>query len=199
MPRLTERRQLETRNDLLNTALELFVANGFEETTMTQIAEAAGVSRRTVYRYFPSKDDLIFEFPRVWYEMFEADVETRGPDESLRTFVRRAYVNIAESIEADAERVLAAFSVLNDTESLRGRHGHTDDLNVQRLVELMMAEPGSSPDQLLEYILVARCMISANNAALTTWALGLPETDVVNEVTRAHDLLDDLWPKAFMK
>ena len=198
MPRLTERRQMQTRNEILDAALALFREHGFEATSVAQIAEAAGVSRRTVYRYYPVKDDLIFEFPRRWYEMFDQDVSKREPGESVRSMARRAYLNIAKSIDGDADRVLAAFTIVTETESLRGRHGRTDDLNAQRLVELMLAEPGAEPDQLLKYILVARCMIAANNAALTTWTLGYPSVDVVAEVNRAHDMLDPLWPEVFI-
>ncbi len=198
MPRLTESRQFQTRDEILDAALGLFAAQGFDETSVSEIADAAGVSRRTVYRYYPTKDDLIFEFPRRWYEMFDKDVARREPGESVRSLARRAYTNIARSIEEDSARVLAAFSILNETESLRGRHGRTDDLNAQRLVELMLAEPGATPDHLLEYLLVARCMISANNAALTTWALVFPAVDVVAEVSRAHDLLNPLWPEVFV-
>lgn len=186
MPRLTEHRQLETRNRILDAALELFGVHGFDAVTMDQVAVAAEVSRRTVYRYYPNKDDLIFEFPRRWYEMFDSFVETRQPNQSLRELVRLAYTDIARSIDDDADRVLAAFVVVSNTESLRGRHGRTDDLNVERLVELMLSEPGASPDQVLEYIVLARCMISANNAALTTWAFNPGNVDVVAELERAR-------------
>lgn len=198
MPRLTEARQLETRNTILDAALRLFTERGFDDTTVSQIAEAAGVSRRTVYRYFPKKDDLIFEFPRRWFDMFDSAVADRESGQSLRDLVRNAYRKIAESIADDAQRVLTAFAVLNENEALRGRHGVTDDLNAARLVGLMMAEPGASTDQLLDYLVIARCMISANNAALTTWALGFPNSDVVVELGKAHDMLDNLWPPIFV-
>jgi AcrR family transcriptional regulator len=48
------------RNDLLEAALNLFSANGYDETTTDQIAEIAGVSPRTFFRYFPTKESVLF-------------------------------------------------------------------------------------------------------------------------------------------
>jgi len=50
----------DTRRVLLDTALDLFAEHGFAGTTMDQIAEAADVSRATVFTYFPSKEDIVF-------------------------------------------------------------------------------------------------------------------------------------------
>jgi AcrR family transcriptional regulator len=49
-----------TRNALLEGALNLFSANGYDETTTDQIAESAGVSPRTFFRYFPTKESVLF-------------------------------------------------------------------------------------------------------------------------------------------
>lgn len=53
-------RKLQLVRDSINdAAVELFAAKGFSETTVEEIAKAAGVSRRTFFRYFTSKDDLL--------------------------------------------------------------------------------------------------------------------------------------------
>jgi len=49
-----------TRNALLEAALNLFSANGYDDTTTDQIAECAGVSPRTFFRYFPTKESVLF-------------------------------------------------------------------------------------------------------------------------------------------
>jgi AcrR family transcriptional regulator len=48
------------RNALLEAALNLFSANGYDETTTDQIAESAGLSPRTFFRYFPTKESVLF-------------------------------------------------------------------------------------------------------------------------------------------
>jgi AcrR family transcriptional regulator len=57
---LRERKKRATRDALARAALELFVERGYDETTLAEIAEVAGVSTRTIFAYFPSKEDILF-------------------------------------------------------------------------------------------------------------------------------------------
>jgi len=64
----TGRRKVTSRADLENVAFDLFSRQGFEQTTIDDIASTAGIGRRTFFRYFPSKNDV------VWGD-FDADLE----------------------------------------------------------------------------------------------------------------------------
>ena len=55
-----ERKKQQTRDAIARAGLELFVRHGYEATTLAEIAEAAGVSTRTIFAYFPSKEDILF-------------------------------------------------------------------------------------------------------------------------------------------
>jgi AcrR family transcriptional regulator len=55
-----ERKKQQTRDAIAHAGLELFVEQGYEATTLAEIAEAAGVSTRTIFAYFPSKEDILF-------------------------------------------------------------------------------------------------------------------------------------------
>jgi len=57
---LRERKKRQTREALTRAALELFVERGYDETTLAEIAEAAGVSTRTIFAYFSGKEDILF-------------------------------------------------------------------------------------------------------------------------------------------
>jgi AcrR family transcriptional regulator len=59
-PGLRDRKKQKTRETIIEVALELFVARGYEETTIAEIADAAEVSPRTIFAYFPSKEDILF-------------------------------------------------------------------------------------------------------------------------------------------
>lgn len=58
-PPLTERRKAETRLEVARAAVRLFLANGVAETSAEDIAAAAGISSRTLWRYFPTKDSCV--------------------------------------------------------------------------------------------------------------------------------------------
>src|SRR5881296_2689372 len=59
-PGLRERKKQRTRETIARAAHELFVERGYHETTLPDIAEAADVATRTIFAYFPSKEDILF-------------------------------------------------------------------------------------------------------------------------------------------
>ena len=62
---LRERRKQEARQAISGIAMEMFAARGFDEVTISQVADAAGVSKMTVTNYFPRKEDLVFDRAEV--------------------------------------------------------------------------------------------------------------------------------------
>lgn len=65
MPRgipLTDEEQLRRRKEIFHASVHLFLSKGFNETSMREIAEAAGIGKSTLYDYFPSKDDILLSF-----------------------------------------------------------------------------------------------------------------------------------------
>jgi AcrR family transcriptional regulator len=79
---LRERKRQRTRETIARVALELFDRQGFQETTIPQIAEAADVSPRTVSGYFPHKEDLAFPDVEKEFASFETRLRERAPDET---------------------------------------------------------------------------------------------------------------------
>ncbi|AXI80011.1 TetR family transcriptional regulator [Peterkaempfera bronchialis] len=104
--RATAQRQ-QMRQDLAAAAMELFAGQGYEETTVDQIAAAAGVARRTFFRYFRSKEEAIFPdhddtLIRVADLLASADAEEhpldvvcRGIKEVLRMYASTPAVSVA--------------------------------------------------------------------------------------------------------
>ncbi len=59
-PTLRDRNRARARAEIVAAAQELFLSQGYSETSVEQVAEAAGVAPRTVFRHFPRKEDLVF-------------------------------------------------------------------------------------------------------------------------------------------
>jgi AcrR family transcriptional regulator len=78
-----EAQRLETKTRLQHSALELFRRDGFEATSVARIAEDAGVTERTFFRYFPSKEAVLFQDYESRLEWFRAALAVRPPEEPI--------------------------------------------------------------------------------------------------------------------
>src|ERR1700716_343970 len=90
-PGLRERKKQRTRETIARAAHELFAERGYHETTLPDIAGAADVSTRTIFAYFPSKEDILFsDFAAMKEALAQALAERpEGEDalETVRTFI----------------------------------------------------------------------------------------------------------------
>jgi AcrR family transcriptional regulator len=89
---LREFKKLHTRQQIADEAMRLFVTRGFEHVTVAEVAAAAGVSEKTVFNYFPTKEDLFFdEVPKREAALVEA-ISGRDSGESILAALRRMQV-----------------------------------------------------------------------------------------------------------
>src|ERR1700689_1428031 len=88
---LQVRKQQLVRDAIYDAAIELFAVKGFDETTVEEVAQAAGVSRRSFFRYFASKDDLlaqnVVKYGAILSAAIAACPPTLGPMEIVRETV----------------------------------------------------------------------------------------------------------------
>jgi AcrR family transcriptional regulator len=96
----TLRKSEQTRNQIIEVSMRLFLQQGFEKTTMREIARAAGLAPGAAYYYFESKDHLIFDFYRKSYEEHLGEAERVLQEEKKLSRrlagVIRAHLKVAE-------------------------------------------------------------------------------------------------------
>ncbi len=193
---LTTRRVARTRQEILSTAVGLFVSRGYNETTMEDVADAVGVSRRTLYRYFSTKEDIVFEHPRRWLAWLEDVLHTRGRQEPSRHLLRRGLIDVATGIEQDPDPVLAAFSILGASPELAARHGASDAEWVQRYVAELAPDVGGDPDAMFGVLVLAMAIVAGQNAVIIQWASSYPDLSASDLMAGMLDQLDGAWPDA---
>ena len=87
------RRRVTSQAELEQVAFELFAAGGFEQTTVEDIAAAAGIGRRTFFRYFPSKNDIPWGMFELELQRMRARLKACPPDVRLMDAIRVALVD----------------------------------------------------------------------------------------------------------
>jgi AcrR family transcriptional regulator len=102
-PGLRERKKQRTRALIADTALRLFLERGFEAVTITEIAQAADIDARTIYNYFPSKPDLVFQRLEAFERALLDAVRTRQAGESILAAFARFVLDLQGSLLAEEE------------------------------------------------------------------------------------------------
>src|SRR6185312_17166485 len=107
-----------THEQIERVALALFVEKGFEQTTVDEIAAAVGVGRRTIFRYFPSKNDMVWgEFDQV-IERLRVHLD-EGSELTLAEALRRAAVLSNEYPEEQLPELRRRLTLITSAPSLQ--------------------------------------------------------------------------------
>ncbi|MEI9988761.1 MAG: TetR family transcriptional regulator [Rhizomicrobium sp.] len=118
-PGLRERKRAETRARIIEGALKLFVARGFDAVTLDDIAAAAGISRRTFFHYFESKEDLAFDWMDSSMDDIAAAVGREPKSLPMLTIALNAMVACAQPFPR--EEAWALMRLVQETPALRDR------------------------------------------------------------------------------
>lgn len=83
---LRDRKKAQTRQAISNIATRLFIEHGFENVSVAEIAREAAVARKTVFNYFPRKEDLVFDREEEGLALVEEALASRGGRSPLKAF-----------------------------------------------------------------------------------------------------------------
>jgi AcrR family transcriptional regulator len=187
---LRERHRKRTAADLEEAALQLFCEKGFDAVTIDDIAAAADVSRRTFFRYFASKEDVILsDHPKRLGEL-QAALDRRPADEPALTALRHAILSLAGSFEEQRDQMLRRFRLVTETPALEAR-----SLCLQRNWEtgvtgMLAGRMGVDPAKDLRPGVVAATTMAAMRIATANWLAGGGQGDLPAIVASSLDLLD---------
>ncbi len=120
---------------LKTAALELFASRGYHEVTVEEIAQAAGVTERTFYRHFPTKQDVIFSDDAVVVAELLDAVRALPRSSTAAEMLRAALLRFAGSLEADRALLRQRAAVIQSVGELQER-----ELLKQRRVALALVD-----------------------------------------------------------
>lgn len=166
VPGLRERKKAETRRRVQETALRLFLAKGYDATTVEEIAAAAGVSHMTFFRHFRTKEAVVESDD---YDPLIAElIRARPPQEHALAALHRALAQgLATVYPAGRDVLLARTRLILTTPALRA-HMADNQYATERLFTEALAARGST-ETTFELRVHAAAALAALTVALSSW------------------------------
>jgi AcrR family transcriptional regulator len=195
---LRERKKRRTRAAIADAALELFDKRGFDAVTVADVAEAAEVSEKTIFNYFASKEDLVFEGAVQRSAALSEAVRNRGADVSIVEPFRRATDAFIKRLESEpVEAIVAVPRLVMNSKSLRERLFLRWEQEGAELAPAVAAAAGEPEDSIVAGS-VARSLAWTHRLVVKTGVSGVlrgedPHSlaaDLRSQARRAYDLLE---------
>jgi AcrR family transcriptional regulator len=187
---LRSRKKAKTRVAIEDAALELFDEQGYDSTTVEQIAERAEVSTTTFFRYFPSKAEVLLSDHGQHLPALHAAIIGRPADENELLAVRRAVVQ--EWVAAiDPERTAHKARIVSTSTVLQGLSYERGFRWLEEIADALARRRGvPSPDN--RSSLGARAALAVLATAVEGWLSGGCRGDLVEAVENRFDLMAEL-------
>ncbi len=188
---LQARKQRLARVDIGARAMGLFLERGFDKVTADDLAREAGISRRTFFRYFATKEDVVTsaveDFGLALLEEFRRRPRQEPPLASLRVAIGTAIQQFA----IDPGQSQALLRLIRKTPALRSQFLLKQDDWADRLATAVSERLPESACSLVLARLTARVAMATADAAITSWTEGCPE-ELPAVIDRAFEALDAL-------
>lgn len=179
-PGLRERKRQETLERITAAGLRLFAAQGYEATTLDAIAAEAGISRRTFFHYFKSKDDILISMQSGLGKQLAAELAQRQPEQEPLQAIREAGLRMVGAYPLDELIMIDRLMRSSETVQARKRASYAQEEAVL-FVALQEYWPGESDTTLR---LLALLAIGAARLSLDAWSREgskRPLGDYINE------------------
>jgi AcrR family transcriptional regulator len=183
---MAERKRRLVREELIEAALGLIAREDYEQMTIERIAGAAGMSRRSFFRYFRSKEDLVVAFLGDVGRWLVDALAARPPREPHAVAVRHAFSGFVDSCGEHPGRVLRFTKIILADPSLRGHFLEKQSQWRAGLADQLARRAGKDVNLDMGPSLAAAAAMAAFDTALNWWA-----------ARDGADDLGDLFDKAF--
>ena len=157
-----------TAERLRDAAFELFQAQGFDTTTVDDIAQRAEVGRTTFFRHFRAKEDVVFpDHPALTAAVTARLLASR--DEAPVQAVTEAALIVLDSYVAEGQRARARYRLVTSVEPLRARELASTQPYQRAFGRFLRDRSGDDPQGALRAEVVAAAVIAAHNSVLRRW------------------------------
>lgn len=171
-------------------AYSLFESVGYAETTMDDIARAAGVSRRTVFRYFESKERLVFPLRDERLAEFRGALRQAGESHSSYVAVREACLEVAERMSGERERLLTQDRIVRENPALVGLERLFDSEYEEAVVETLLGDGRTTGAQRFRARVLGGAILGVVRTTLRIWLDEGARTDLRQRGAEAFEIFE---------
>lgn len=185
---LRERKRRQTRSELINAAMRLFAEKGYERTTVAEIAAFAGVSTKTFFNYFASKDEVLFPHLSRRIDAAVALIEQIGPGAPMADALVAAMQHmLADALAEEVDAGLAAvrLPMIMSVPAVQAATLHRYFLAETQLAEALHRAYHDTLDPVSAAAVIGSVMGAAIAAALVCLQGGEPHERLRDAVERA--------------
>ena len=168
--------------------MALFLEHGFDGTTIEDITQAADVSKRSFFDYFPSKEEVVFAWQDSFAECLVGAIAGRPAEEPLSTVVEEALTS-AITVALDAQS-LALGELVRETPVLSARNQLKYTKLEQKLTEALLARTGGDDTDKLRIRLLSAVVVSALRVGGERWQERRQQGSVQ---AFAREIFKELW------
>lgn len=187
---LRARRRTQTQRVIQAHAVRLFTERGYDVTTVTDVAEAAGVSPMTVYRHFPTKEDLVLVDQHG--QLVAERIAASSAEQPLVRRIGSALIDSAatltggheDDLAADKQFLLARLRLMISTPALRAKH-LDNHYALQRAIVDALGDDATDLDAAFHAQAAASACLAALHTALVRWAEDDGRTELPDLIAKA--------------
>lgn len=166
---LRERKKERTRQDLMRSALRQFADRGFDQVTVEEIALDCEVSPRTFFRYFSSKEDVLFAQGDRSLERLLGTLQAQPPDRPALEALRDAMHTLADDYVEDKDSIVQRHRIMSDTPALRTRAAERQQGWEAAVIERLREGGQTEGMSEIDVALLVAAATTAMRVAVTAW------------------------------
>lgn len=168
-----------TRLHILEVSLELFSRQGFELTTINQIASHVEISPRTLLRYFPTKEDIIVSWIEVRMSSFLEDFKKRPTDESISFSLIECARNLLKSYSSQKDFYLALEQAIASSPDIGSKKNHMTMQLAEKVAEVIINRSKSTDSKIqIECKIYPHILFSIIRVVIAQWVAQQGEPDL---------------------
>ena len=189
-PGLRDRKKQRTRRAIEQSALGLFETRGFDGITIDEIADAADISPRTFFHYFPSKEDVVLSDYALRLESIVAALAASPADQAPWEALRAAFLTVGADYESERDALLRRFRIIQSTPSVAARNlqlqASWEDAVTAAVSDWLQVSPAND----LRPRLLAGAALAAMRASLRQWLADGGQSRLPDHIAACFDLME---------